>query len=75
MVRWLDKDKAKKDTSEALAAFDTLRKHIKKRNITLLDETISDFVVDNVYDLGNQDSVYVSAMMELYNEITGCRAS
>jgi hypothetical protein len=74
MVRWLDKKQAEKSTSEALAAFDSFRKHIKNRNITLLDEAIADFVVDNVYDLDNQESVYVLAMMELYNEITGYRA-
>jgi hypothetical protein len=52
-----------------------IKTHIKNRRIDLLDEVICDFVTDHLYDIDNQESVFVNAIMALYEEVTAYRVS
>jgi hypothetical protein len=72
--RSCDKNKAENETNKALASFDTIIELIQSKNIVALDEALCDYLVDHVYELDNQDSLFVSAIMALYNTVTGYRA-
>jgi hypothetical protein len=69
-----DKNKAENETNKALTSFDTMIPLIQSKNIAALDEALCDYLVDHVYELDNQDSLFVSAIMALYNTVTGYRA-
>ncbi len=71
--RATNKDKAKAKAQGMDDDFSPMSKHIKNRNITALDETICDFVVEHVYNIENESSPYVQGVMTLYETVTAYR--
>lgn len=73
LERSLNKSLSNEIAQTVLSAFDATSKHIKNRRIDLLDESISDFIVDHISNPDSHTSAYVDSMMEFYDSVTQYR--